>query len=103
MAWKLWENGMNHIDRSDESNGITDRFNGAVWTRRFPGKDTMHLNGTKQIGGITCENCCNCHDRQSWKMFATCVNFSWFFREVELAMLGLSNQWYHGWNQNEKK
>ena len=30
MAWKLWENGMNHIDRSDESNGITDRSNGPV-------------------------------------------------------------------------
>ena len=30
MAWKLWENVINHIDRSDERNGITDRFNGAV-------------------------------------------------------------------------
>ena len=32
MAWKLWENGNNHIDRSDETNGIgeADRFNGAV-------------------------------------------------------------------------
>ena len=31
MEWKLWENGINHIiDRYDESNGITDRFNGAV-------------------------------------------------------------------------
>ena len=36
MAWKLMENGINHIDRSDETNGIgeADRFNGAVWTRR---------------------------------------------------------------------
>ena len=70
MAWKLWENGINHIDRYDESNGITDRFNGAVWTRKFSRKDTMHWNGTKQ-------------------MFASCVNFSWFFWEVELATLGL--------------
>ena len=32
MAWKLWENGINHIDRSDETNGIdeVDRFNRAV-------------------------------------------------------------------------
>ena len=30
------ENGINHIDRSDETNGIdeADRCNGAVWTRR---------------------------------------------------------------------
>ena len=70
MAWKLWENGINHIDRYDESNGITDRFNGAVWTRKFSRKDTMHWNGTKQ-------------------MFASCVIFSWFFWEVELATLGL--------------
>ena len=26
MAWKLWENVINRIDRSDESNGIADRF-----------------------------------------------------------------------------
>ena len=26
MAWKLWENGINHIDRSNERNGITDRI-----------------------------------------------------------------------------
>ena len=70
MAWKLWENGISLIDRYDESNGITDRFNGAVWTRKFSRKDTMHWNGTKQ-------------------MFASCVNFSWFFWEVELATLGL--------------
>ena len=30
MAWKLWQNGFNHIDRSNESNGLTNRFNGAV-------------------------------------------------------------------------
>ena len=70
MAWKLWENGINHIDRYDESNGITDRFNGAVWTRKFSRKDTMHWNGTKQ-------------------MFASCENFSWFIWEAELATLGL--------------
>ena len=70
MAWKLWENGINQIDRYNESNGITDRFNGAVWTRKFSRKDTMHWNGTKQ-------------------MFASCLIFSWFFWEVELATLGL--------------
>ena len=26
MAWELWENVIIHIDRSDESNGIADRF-----------------------------------------------------------------------------
>ena len=62
MAWKLWENCINHLDRFDESNGITDRFNGAVSTRRFSRKDTMHCNamhwnGTKQ-------------------MFVSCANFS---------------------------
>ena len=32
MAWKVLENDINHIDRSDETNGIgdADRFNGAV-------------------------------------------------------------------------
>ena len=70
MAWKLWENGISHIDRYNESNGITDRFNGAVWTIKFSRKDTMHWNGTKQ-------------------MFANCVIFSWFCWEVELATLGL--------------
>ena len=30
MAWKLWEKGVNHINRSDESKGFTDRFKGAV-------------------------------------------------------------------------
>ena len=66
------ENGISHIDRSDETNGIgeADRFNGAVWTRKFSRKDTMHWNGTKQ-------------------MFASCVIFSWFCWEVELATLGL--------------
>ena len=29
------------------------------------GKDTINWNETKQIGGITGESCCNCHDRQS--------------------------------------
>ena len=67
---KLWENGINHIDRYDESNGITDRFKGAVWTRKFSRKDTMHWKGSKQ-------------------MFASCVIFSWFCWEVELATLGL--------------
>ena len=68
--WKLWENGINHIDKSAESNRITYRFNGAVWTRKFSRKDTMNWNGTNQI-------------------FASCVNFSWFIWEVELATLGL--------------
>ena len=89
---ELWENGINHKDRSDESNGFTERFDGAVWTRRFSRKDTMHSNGTKQIGGITGENCYKCQDWQSWKMFDSCVNFSWFFWEVwlgELATLGM--------------
>ena len=86
MAWKLWENGVNHINRSDESKGFTDRFKGAVWTRRF-WYDTMHWNGKKQIGGITVENCCNCHNQQSWKIFAGCVNFSWFFWEIWLGEL----------------
>ena len=32
MAWKVLENDINHIKRSDETNGIgdADRFNGAV-------------------------------------------------------------------------
>ena len=81
MAWKLWENGINHIDRSNERNGITDRFNGAVWTRRIQ----CNRMEKKQIGGIACENCCNCHDHQLWKMFASCINFSWFFWEVLLG------------------
>ena len=47
----------------------------------------MHWNGTKQIDWITGENCCNCHDRQSWKMLASCVHFSWFFWDVLLGAL----------------
>ena len=46
----------------------------------------MQQNGKKLIGGIACENCCNCHDHQLWKMFASCINFSWFF----LVLLGES-------------
>ena len=83
---------INHKDRSDESNGFTERFDGAVWTRRFSRKDTMHSNGTKQIGGITGENCYKCQDWHSWKMFDSCVIFLWFFWEVwfgELATLGM--------------
>ena len=90
MAWNYGK--MVLIDRSDESNGFTERFDGAVWTRLFSRKDTMHSNGTKQIGGITGENCYKCQDWQSWKMFYSCVNFSWFFWEVwlgELATLGM--------------
>ena len=29
------------------------------------GKDTINWNETKQIGGITGESCCNCHDQHS--------------------------------------
>ena len=75
MAWKLWENGINQIDRYNESNGITDRFNGAVWTRKFSRKDTMHWNGTKQ-------------------MLASCVNFSLFLRGWVGNTVTESNQWY---------
>ena len=114
------ENGINHKYRSDESNGFTERFDGAVWTRRFSRKDTMHSNGTKQIGGITGENCYKCQDWQSWKMFDSCVNFSWFFWEVwlgELATLGMiaindikdriqikRNWWncWNSWNENNQ-
>ena len=83
MAWKALANDINHIDRSDETNGIgdADRFNGAVWTRKFSRKDTMHWNGTKQ-------------------MFASCLNFSCFFLRGWVSNTGTdSNQWYQGWNQ----
>ena len=30
------------------------------------GKNTINWNETKQIGGITSESCCMCHDWQSW-------------------------------------
>ena len=85
MAWELWENGINHIDLMTE-------MELQIWTKRFSRKDTMHWNGTKQIGGITGENCYKCQDWQSWKIFDSCVNFSWFFWEVwlgELATLGM--------------
>ena len=34
-------------------------------TELFEPEDTMHSNGTKQIGGITGENCYKCQDWQS--------------------------------------
>ena len=103
MAWKLWENGVNHINRSDESKGFTDRFKGAVWTRRF-WCDTMHWNGKKT-------NRWN----HSWEFLQLsqsavvknvcrlCKFFLIFLRDL-VGWVGNavndSNQWYQGWNQN---
>ena len=54
MVWKVLENDINHIDRSDE-----------LFEPEDNGKDTINWNETKQIGGITGESCCNYHYRQS--------------------------------------
>ena len=64
MAWKLWENGVNHINRSMRVKDLPIDLRELFEPEDF---DMIQCIGMekKQIGGITVENCCNCHNQQS--------------------------------------
>ena len=110
---ELWENGINHKERSNETNWFTERFDGPE--DFLEGYNAFEWNKTNRWNHRW-----ECQDWQSWKMFDSCVNFSWFFWEVwlgELATLGMiaindikdriqiKRNWWNcrnSWNENNQ-